>query len=333
MSDSLSLLAVRALALLFLFADVAVAADLQSCLACHRHEQFSEVDIATLREQKCVSCHDHVPEVPVASNSSGAHDIASLPPTGMQYPIYYDKTRIGAEPGEMILIPAGEFTMGSNTRLPDEGPEHKVTLPAYYIDKYEVTNMQYKKFIDATGRKSPSHFKNRTWPPGKVDHPVTFVSWDDADAYCKWAGRRLPTDEEWEKAARGDDARIFPWGNSFDLERANTPQRWAALKAFGDTSPVGSFPSGVSAHGLYDMSGNVWEWTSSWYRAYPGNKTPSESYGERYKTLKGGSWWDCSFYQCGISAPAYNRSFFARKTRNDTFGFRCAKDAEPAQEK
>lgn len=315
----------RTLALVFLLIDVATAGGLEGCLACHRHEQFGGLDMDDIREQKCIGCHDHLPEAPAPAG--GAHDISSLPPTGMQFPIYYQESRLGDEPNEMILVPAGEFTMGSNTRLPDEGPEHKVTLPAYYIDKYEVTNMQYKKFIDATGRRSPSHFKNRTWPPGKADHPVTFVSWDDADAYCKWAGKRLPTQEEWEKAARGEDARVFPWGNTFELDHANTPQRWVALKAFGDTTPVGAFAAGVSAYGLYDMSGNVWEWTASWYKAYPGNRTPSESYGERYKVLKGGSWWDCSFYQCGISAPVYNRSFFARKTRNDSFGFRCGKDA------
>jgi len=229
----------------------------------------------------------------------------------------------------MARIPAGEFTMGSDDRMPDEGPQHKVTLESYWIDLYEVTNAQYKKFIDATNRRSPAHFRNRTYPSGKADHPVTEVTWYDADAYCAWAGKRLPTDQEWEKAARGTDGRMFPWGNEFDTDKANTPQRWAKLKEEGDTMPVGSFPDGVSPYGLYDMSGNVWEWTSSWYKAYPGNTHPSENYGEEYKTLKGGSWWDCSFYKCGISAPVFNRAFFIRGTHNKSFGFRCAKDAAP----
>jgi formylglycine-generating enzyme required for sulfatase activity len=97
---------------------------------------------------------------------------------------------------------------------------------------------------------------------------------------------------------------------------------------FGDTTPVGAFEGGASPYGVYDMSGNVWEWTASWYQPYPGNTVASESYGERYKVLKGGSWFDCSFYNCGISAPVFNRAFFAKRTKNDSFGFRCAKDAD-----
>jgi len=246
---------------------------------------------------------------------------------GMQGEMYYSDSRIGGKPNTMVLIPAGEFTMGTNDRLPDEGPEHKVTLPAFYIDKYEVTNLQYKQFIDATNRKSPDHFRNRTFPDGKADHPVTHVTWYDANDYCQWAGKRLPTDEEWEKAARSPDARVYPWGNDFDISKANTPQRWMVLGKDGDTTPVGAFPGGVNAYGLYDMSGNVWEWTASWYKPYPGNNRITENYGEKYKVLKGGSWWDCSFYKCGISAPLYNRSFFLQSTKNKSFGFRCAKDA------
>jgi len=211
---------------------------------------------------------------------------------GMRFAQYPKQSRLGADPNRMVLIPAGPFLMGTNDRLPDEGPQHTVDLPAFFIDIYEVTNLQYKKFIDETGRRSPAHFRNRSFPPGKADHPVTYVNWNDATAYCHWAGKRLPTDEEWEKAARGTDGRIFPWGDEFDVTKANTPVRWQAIGHQGDTTPVGSFADGISPYGLYDMTGNVWEWTSSWYQAYPGNHTPSESYGKRYKTLKGGSWFD-----------------------------------------
>jgi len=251
---------------------------------------------------------------------------------GMSLTMYYKKSRLGDAPNEMILIPAGEFTMGSNSRLPDEGPQHKTTVDAFWIDKYEVTNFQYKKFIDATRRRSPAHFENRTFPENKIDHPVTYVSWKDANAYCKWADKRLPSDKEWEKAARGTDARIYPWGEIYDTDFVNSPQRWMELKLEGDTTPVGVFEGGKSPYGLYDMSGNVWEWTASWYQAYPGNTEESENYGQTYKTLKGGSWWDCSFYKCGISAPTFNRSFFLRSTKNKSFGFRCSKDNSSKEE-
>ncbi len=308
----------------------------RGCAACHSSEP---VTLTSRERDGCQECHSQ--SVPLPTNviiaaaeaeNEKRSDVERVPTRnergpGMSQMMYYNESRIGAEPNAMVLIPAGEFTMGTNVRLSDEGPEHRVTVAAFYIDKYEVTNLQYKKFIDATQHKSPQHWSNRTYPDGKIDHPVVFVSWDDAKAYCEWAGKRLPTDEEWEKAARGTDARYFPYGNEFDMNKSNNPVRWEALKQEGDTAPVGSFEEGKSPYGIYDMSGNVWEWTASWYRAYPGNTRISENYGETYKTLKGGSWWDCSFYQCGISAPSYNRAFFLRGTRNKSFGFRCAKDA------
>lgn len=310
--------------------------DLNGCVGCHQEANTELFKQAMAKE--CLECHNEkgIKEDFKAALAQMESAIRKDQPTervegqgpGMSLPIYYKGTKRGAQPNEMILIPAGKFVMGTDYRLPDEGPQHEVTLPAYYIDKFEVTNLQYKQFIDATKRRSPDHFRNRTFPEGKADHPVTYVTWDDAKAYCQWAGKRLPTQEEWEKAARGTDGRMFPWGNEFDINFANTPVRWAALKVEGDTTPVGAFESGKSPYGLYDMSGNVWEWTSSWYEAYPGNKRITENYGEKYKVLKGGSWWDCSFYKCGISAPVFNRSFFHPHTKNESFGFRCARDAK-----
>jgi len=305
---------------------------IDNCARCHN----DGIDISKIimQDKSCQQCHSveilKTFAVKLAkgeyserhANSDVHHGAQALDDSK----VYYQGSKYGDAPNPMITIPAGKFTMGTNERLSDEGPQHEVTLASFQIDQYEVTNAQYKKFIDATKRKSPSHFRNRTYPAGKPDHPVTYVNWHDAKAYCEWAGKRLPTDQEWEKAARGTDGRTYPWGNDFEIENGNTPVRWQSLNKFGDTMPIAMFPNGKSPYGLLDMSGNVWEWTESWYKAYPNNKIESENYGERYKTLKGGSWFDCSFYKCGISAPVYNRAFFAKKVKNDTFGFRCAKD-------
>lgn len=310
----------------------------QACMDCHPDGVTFKV-FADDSASACLQCHTERDlargveslrrDEPSAAESALEKFIPSEPMSadaGMRFPLYSPESRLGDAPNEMVEIPAGEFLRGTNERLADEGPQHRVDLPAFFIDRFEVTNAQYRKFVVETGRRSPDHFRNRTFPPGKADHPATFVTWDDAADYCAWAGKRLATDKEWEKAARGTDGRQFPWGEQFDAKKANTPVRWQTLGQSGDTTPVGAFAEGVSPFGIYDMTGNVWEWTASWYEAYPGNTTASESYGERYKTLKGGSWFDCSFYKCGISAPTYNRAFFAKRTKNDTFGFRCAKD-------
>jgi len=313
----------------------------QGCHACHTQRLPLVSD-----SNHCNRCHagsdgDRTPGI----QANGAAVLAKTPtsapegpatglPPGMVVPMYYANSRIGSDPNPMIRIPAGDFIMGSDNRLEDEGPQYLAHSGAYRMDVYEVTNLQYKQFIDATHRRSPAHFRNRTFPEGKADHPVTFVSWFDAEAYCHWAGKRLPTENEWEKAARGVDGRIYPWGNEFELQAANTPVRWVELSPpqgrsageTGDTTPVGAFPSGRSPYGLYDMSGNVWEWVADWYGPHPGNTGTSENYGHIYKILKGGSWWDCSFYKCGISAPTFNRSFFSPHVRNASFGFRCAAD-------
>ncbi len=304
------------------------------CLRCHENKQelqailFSTLDSCNNchGQGKALGLHQGV-ELKAVQSTVVKPDKPVPPDIGMRFPIYPRFSRLGDAPNEMLRIPAGAFIMGSDDRLPDEGPQHRVQLNSYDIDKYEVTNLQYKKFNDATNRRSPTHWRNRTFPRSKADHPVTNVSWYDAQAYCQWAGKRLPTDAEWEKAARGIDGRTYPWGNEFDISRANTPLRWSAIGKPGDTTPAGAFKGGISPYGVYDMSGNVWEWTASWYLSYPGNTHASESYGERYKTLKGGSWFDCSFYRCGISAPVFNRSFFAKKVKNDSFGFRCARNA------
>lgn len=226
-------------------------------------------------------------------------------------------------PDDMVLIPGGEFTMGSNDWWPKVQPEHTRDVPPFYLDRFEVTNSDYMEFVAETGYPMPNHWKGGSIPEGREDHPVVYVTWYDADAYCGWRGKRLPTEVEWEKAARGPEAWTFPWGDKFERDYANTPQY-----GYGDTLPIGSFEEGKSAYGIYDMAGNAWEWTASWFKPYPGNNHPDENYGERYKVLKGGSWYDCTYYKCGISAPAYNRIFFQPRTKNNNFGFRCAKDVK-----
>ncbi len=296
----------------------------QDCKACHTSDDnFKPVEV----NASCQQCHEGLPGEGrlIAAIKQQPHD-GSV--NGMTPPQYDSVSRLGNHPNEMIRIPAGEFIMGSNNRLADEGPEHISSTTEYLIDKFEVTNLQYKKYIDEAGRRAPKHFERREVPEGKADHPVTFVSWFDAKKYCAWAGKRLPTEQEWEKAARGTDGRIFPWGNLFRLERANTPVRWDKMKQDGDTSPVGAFKQGISPFGLHDTAGNVWEWVDAWYQGHPGNEQPSENFGEIYRVLKGGSWWDCSFYKCGISAPVFNRSFFNPRVKNSSFGFRCAKETE-----
>ncbi|MFQ5559145.1 MAG: formylglycine-generating enzyme family protein [Nitrospinota bacterium] len=236
-----------------------------------------------------------------------------------------DKKGSAKAPEGMVIVPSGEFIMGVDGWWPKSGPQHKRTLPDFFIDIFEVTNIDFQKFVQAKGHHQPDHWKvnNGKIPSGKEKHPVTYVNWFDADAYCKWRGKRLPTEAEWEKAARGVDGRVFPWGNEFEKNRANTPQYGAK-----DTMPVGSFKGGMSPYGVDDMAGNVFEWTQDWYKPYPGNTHPDPNEGERYRVIRGGSWYDCTYYKCGISAPSFNRIFFNPFTRNNNFGFRCAKSSE-----
>jgi len=243
---------------------------------------------------------------------------------------------------DMIKIPAGPFLMGSSdeeiTKVvrdlgggelgPDvqwfaaERPQHEVYVEEFYIDKYEVTSAQYKEFVDATGRAIPRHWENDTYPEGMADYPVVYVSWEDADAYCKWVGKRLPTEIEWEKAARGTDAPIWPWGNTFDITKCNV-ESW---EGSGPT-PVGSYPEGVSPYGVYDMAGNVWEWTDSWYKAYPGSNHTSTQYGEKLRVLRGGSWYH--YNSLGpIGARCASRDRQVPQSINYIIGFRCAISAD-----
>ena len=278
----------------------------EECTTCHSPHDMGEVR----ENMNCESCH-----------SSIGREVSMKVLGALEYNKQTVAQNQGKDVGDMVLIPEGSFHMGYDKRHPDEGPEHQVNLPKFYMDKFEVTNEQYKRFVELTKRPSPEYWRDREYPSGKDDHPVTYVTWVDAHDYCQWVNKRLPIEQEWEKAARGIDGRLFPWGNTFDPKKANTPQ-----SKIGDTTPVGNFSEGRSPFGLYDMGGNVWEWTEDWAKAYPGNPRPkAHYYTGRYKVLRGGSWVDCSFYRCGISAFTFNRGYFKPETKNRGFGFRCAK--------
>jgi formylglycine-generating enzyme required for sulfatase activity len=288
-------------------------------------------------------------------------------------------------PKDMVLIPGGEFVMGSDRvdeaklteefgfRQPmylDEHPQHKVNLKAFFIDRMEVTNADYKAFVHATGAADPAlwvqngynvhdqklrSFRIETlqWAAREYFHldqdlttmdkdalvaelekiqrqrdplPVTAVNWYDAASYCRWKKKRLPSEFEWEKVARGTGGLEYPWGQSWDITRVNTGEN-------GDTDvelrPVGSFADDRSPYGVMDMGGNVSEWVSDWYEAYPGATFKSEFYGGIHKVIKGG----------GAGVGHYALSYFFRAARrgqadpsavSTDVGFRCAQDVPGA---
>jgi formylglycine-generating enzyme required for sulfatase activity len=176
----------------------------------------------------------------------------------------------------------------------NEKPQHAVDLGAYRIGRYPVTNLEYKAFVEAKGPPPPRHWEGGQFPDEMADHPVVYVSWEDATAYCAWLSEvsgnpyRLPTEAEWEKAARGTDGRIYPWGDEWDAKRCNTQEDGP-----GGTTPVGQYSTaGDSPVGCADMAGNVWEWTDSWYKAYPESEQQDDAYSQKFRGLRGGSWVD-----------------------------------------
>lgn len=221
----------------------------------------------------------------------------------------------------MRLVPAGEFAMGSENGEDDEKPIHMVYLDAFYMDKYEVTNALYKACVDAGACEAPreSRSLHRYDYYGNVEYnnyPVVYVDWYQAKAYCEWRGVALPTEAQWEKAARGTDERIYPWGR----ERISCNKANYTNACVGDTSKVGIYESGKSPYEIYDLKGNVWEWVDAWYDAYPGNVIPNSSYGTIYKVLRGGSY----SYLEG-DAPVTYRSGGSPDYNYADVGFRCVR--------
>lgn len=240
-----------------------------------------------------------------------------------------------------ITVPEGTFEMGTDNLKADaqNRPAHNVFLPTYQIDKYPVTNAQYAQFVAQTERRVPL-----SWPDGKfkikeILHPVVMVTWFDAKAYCGWVNKRLPTEAEWEKAARGDDARRWPWGNVIDTLRLNNYYN------VGSTTSVFKYDNGLSPYGAYDMAGNVQEWVLDSFEKYSESKAPAVIFiakvavasdapedkrakmgrivntDKKYKVMRGGSWKGDPF-----SSSSYHRGYAWPNSTSDFFGFRCASD-------
>jgi formylglycine-generating enzyme required for sulfatase activity len=272
----------------------------------------------------------------------------------------------GDDAAEMVLVPAGQFWMGSSPAEVEQAkdeckrsgtsedrckdlydPEqlrHRVTLDAFHLDRHEVTNALFERFVRATGHRSAAERDGEGWSlqqkdgkwqwvkvsgaewrkpqgPGtsaSSDRPVVQVSWQDAEAYCKWAGKRLPTEAEWEKAARGTHGRRYPWGEDWDTSKANGAMSVRA------TRPVGSYPAGVSPYDAYDMAGNVEEWVADWFDGSYYQRSPERKPGGpdsgRHRVLRGGSWGDTA-----KSLRSAFRHHYSPDFRSDDVGFRCAR--------
>jgi formylglycine-generating enzyme required for sulfatase activity len=223
---------------------------------------------------------------------------------------------------EMVYVPSGKFTMGSDSGDPDESPVHTVYLDGFWIDRTEVTNAAFQKCV-ASGvcskPISPSHSRDTYYNnPEYADYPVIYMNHYDAEGYCRWVGKRLPTEAEWEKAARGTDGRSWPWGNTFDPGKL-------ALGPGDDTARVGSNPAGASPYGVLDMAGNALEWVADWYAldyyAESPERNPQGPATGLDNVLRGGRWWDAE-----SDLRPTKRWHLGSNTRTAYLGFRCALD-------
>ena len=242
-------------------------------------------------------------------------------------PVVPEKPPAPVVPVGMVAVNVGVYTIGRDGADPLEQPEHKVNLPAFFIDRSEVTNAAYKTFVDATRHKAPSNWSGTSFPEGRADFPVTGVTWQDAADYAKWAGKRLPTEVEWEAAARGADGRIYPWGNDWRLGVANTglkPDKPTPEQYPTGIREAGRYPQGASPAGAVDMIGNAWEWVADEINVYPGNtesKLDLES-GVTYRVIRGGA------YDGSKVNDATYRGYLDGTQPYPKVGFRCAKDAK-----
>lgn len=237
-------------------------------------------------------------------------------------------TMTGRDGSVMVLVPAGPFIMGS-AEVEDETPPHRVDLAAFYIDRTEVTVAQYAQFVKETGIAPPTDWINGVPPAGRGDMPITNVTWFDAMRYAVWAGKRLPTEAEWEKAARGTDGRRFPWGSVDDETLRNLGSDRIASTAREVAGGAAGSPKGASPYGCLDMSGNAWEWTADWYDGYPGTSARSLHFGRQYKVMRGGG--GIYFYGTTNTGTCTQRARLVPYGAHDSLGFRCVADADPAK--
>jgi len=247
---------------------------------------------------------------------------ASVAAVATDFSLY--KTIVGDDGREMIEVPEGPFKMGSKEGDHDEVPEHQVYLATFYIDKYEVTQGEYDRFFKMTKRGKPfvPVFDDDPSKILKPEYAAMGMSWSDAAAYCQWAGKRLPTEAEWEKAAKGEGNRRYPWGDTLNAKHANLDGEDDGFKYL---APPGKFEAGRSFYGVYDMAGNAAEWVADTYdekyyakTPYRDPKGPEEG---QNRVIRGGSW-----RESPIGARVSKR-FQAKLWRTDaTIGFRCAKN-------
>ena len=244
----------------------------------------------------------------------------------------YPKTKVSPDEiviEEMVFIPAGEFIRGTNDGGYNERPKGVKYVEGFWIDRFEVTNHHYLEFVEATGHRKPgppSRYARKLIHLRGPNQPVTYVSWHDAFAYCKWKGKRLPTEAEWEKAVRGKDGRTWPWGETLDGYPANFG---GTDDGYEYTAPVGSFPLDRSEFGVHDGAGNLMEWADNWYveTLYRPTEAGQQSQASKtYKTLRGGG-----YTSRGVDLRITNRMFMVPDFRDETIGFRCAKSSGDGQ--